>query len=168
MIDNIKTASLFADSYARYHKVFAAAESCTGGLIAAAITEIPGSSKWFDRSFVTYSNEAKQELLGVRKETLEKEGAVSCETVRQMVTGALKRSHADIAVAVSGIAGPDGGTVEKPVGTVWVAFGIRELEIKCLCLHLKGNRSTIRDEVVDVALRGLLSCAEGNFLPECR
>lgn len=100
----------------------ATAESCTGGLIIAAMTDIPGSSSMVDRGFVTYSNEAKQEMLGVSPVTLDAHGAVSAETAREMAAGALARSHAGIALAVTGIAGPDGGSEEKPVGLVW--FGI--------------------------------------------
>ena len=103
----------------------ATAESCTGGLVAGAITDIAGSSGWFDRGFVTYSNEAKVDLLGVRPETLARFGAVSEATVREMAAGALGRSRADIAVAVTGVAGPAGGTPEKPVGLVWFAWAVR-------------------------------------------
>src|SRR5262245_26783082 len=100
----------------------AAAESCTGGWIGQAVTMVPGSSKWFDRGFVTYTNEAKQEVLGVGAETLKKHGAVSEPVVNEMVAGALKASRAQVAVSVSGIAGPDGGTPKKPVGTVCIAW----------------------------------------------
>src|SRR5687767_6559743 len=101
----------------------ATAESCTGGWVAEAITMIPGSSVWFDRGFVTYTNEAKREMLGVRGETLERHGAVSEEVVREMVTGALGASRAQVALAVSGVAGPSGGTPQKPVGMVCFAWG---------------------------------------------
>lgn len=165
MIDNLKSAALLEKALGK-GVVFATAESCTGGLIAAMITEIPGSSNWFDRGFVTYTNQAKMDLLGVKEDTLKNYGAVSEQTVREMVAGALERSRATVAVAVSGIAGPGGGTPDKPVGTVWVAFGIKNQAIKARCLHLNGSRSQIRNQVVDEALRGLLACADGGFLLE--
>ncbi len=108
------------------HWTMATAESCTGGLIAGAITDVAGSSAWFDRGFVTYSNAAKVEMLGVRPETLAALGAVSEATAREMAAGALARSGADIAVAVTGVAGPAGGTPEKPVGLVCFAWAIRD------------------------------------------
>ncbi len=102
------------------------AESCTGGWLAKAITDIAGSSAWFERGFVTYSNEAKAQMIGVREETLAQHGAVSESVVVEMAIGALKAARADFAVAISGIAGPDGGSEEKPVGTVWFAFRQRQ------------------------------------------
>ena len=109
--------------------IISTAESCTGGLIAAVCTDLAGSSVWFDRGFVTYSNEAKQDLLGVTEETLLGQGAVSAATVAQMAQGALARSKATIAVSVSGIAGPGGGTLDKPVGTVWLAWASEGLSL---------------------------------------
>lgn len=117
-----RLADLFLKACARRKILAATAESCTGGLIIAAMTDIPGSSSMVDRGFVTYSNEAKQEMLGVSPVTLDAHGAVSAETAREMAAGALARSHAGIALAVTGIAGPDGGSEEKPVGLVW--FGV--------------------------------------------
>ena len=108
--------------------MLATAESCTGGGVAQAITEVAGSSAWFERGFVTYSNLSKQQMLGVRESTLMQHGAVSEMTVREMVEGALKHSNAQVALAVSGIAGPDGGTPDKPVGTVWFAWGLKDAE----------------------------------------
>lgn len=105
--------------------MLATAESCTGGMIAAQLTDIAGSSTVFDRGFVTYSNEAKIDMLGVSADTLARHGAVSCETAREMATGALSRSRAGIAVSVTGIAGPGGGTEQKPVGTVWFGLAVR-------------------------------------------
>jgi nicotinamide-nucleotide amidase len=131
------------------------AESCTGGGIAHAITAVPGSSRWFDYGFVTYSNEAKQRLLNVSAEILQTHGAVSSEVVSAMAIGAAYASSADFAVAVSGIAGPGGGSAEKPVGTVWFAwYSPAGLTNEC---HLfTGDRESVRDQAVRVALRGLL------------
>ena len=137
----------------------ATAESCTGGLIAGAITDVSGSSGWFERGFVTYSNEAKIELLGVRPETLSRFGAVSEETVRAMVAGALERSRADVAVAVTGVAGPTGGTPEKPVGLVWLAWGVRGAAVEAASRRFPGNRAAVREAAVAVALAGLLERA---------
>lgn len=131
------------------------AESCTGGMVAAAITDIAGSSSWFDRGFVTYSNEAKQELLGVRPATLALEGAVSEATAAEMVAGALARSHADVAVAVTGIAGPGGGTAAKPVGMVCFAWLRRGREVRVATHHFDGDRTAVREASVMVALAGL-------------
>ena len=137
----------------------ATAESCTGGLVAGAITDIAGSSAWFDRGFVTYSNEAKVELLGVRPETLARFGAVSEATAREMVAGALERSGADIAVAVTGIAGPAGGTAAKPVGLVWLAWGVRGGDVEVASRRFPGDRAAVREATVAFALEGLIERA---------
>ena len=134
----------------------ATAESCTGGLVAGAITDIAGSSGWFDRGFVTYSNEAKVELLGVRAETLARHGAVSEATAREMVAGALERSLASIAVAVTGIAGPGGGTADKPVGLVWFAWAVRGGSVEAISHRFPGDRAAVREATVDLALSGLI------------
>lgn len=131
------------------------AESCTGGGIAQEITRISGSSAWFERGFVTYSNIAKEEVLGVSPETLETYGAVSEKTVREMAEGALQYSRAQVAVAVSGIAGPTGGSQEKPVGTVWFAWAQGQ-KVLAACHHLSGDREGIRAAAVRIALQGLL------------
>ncbi len=136
--------------------VAATAESCTGGGVAEAITRIPGSSRWFDRAFVTYSNAAKRDLLGVSDDLLRVHGAVSEETVRTMLTGALAHSEATVAVAVTGIAGPDGGTWEKPVGLVWFAWGAKGGRTTSESRHFGGDRDAIRAQAVAHALRGLL------------
>jgi len=136
--------------------MLATAESCTGGGVAQAITDIAGSSAWFERGFITYSNLAKQEMLGVAQNTLEQFGAVSEATVREMVAGALQHSAADIALAVSGIAGPGGGTAEKPVGLVWFAWGIKNKPCVVQRHHLTGNRAEIRAQSVNIALQGML------------
>jgi nicotinamide-nucleotide amidase len=138
------------------------AESCTGGGVAAAVTDIAGSSQWFDRGFVTYSNQAKQDMLGVAKETLENHGAVSEQTVREMVTGALSRSAAQVSVAVSGIAGPGGGTDEKPVGTVCLAWQVIGEEPVVRTVHFGGDRASIREQTVLSALQGLLDVVGQN------
>ena len=137
----------------------ATAESCTGGLVAGAITDIAGSSGWFDRGFVTYSNEAKVELLGVRAETLARHGAVSEAIAREMVVGALERSLASIAVAVTGVAGPGGGTADKPVGLVWFAWAVRGGSVEAISHRFPGDRAAVREASVGVALAGLLERA---------
>jgi nicotinamide-nucleotide amidase len=134
----------------------ATAESCTGGWIAKCITDIDGSSVWFDRGFVSYSNASKQEMLGVDAAILEAEGAVSEATVVAMVRGTLKHCRADIAVAVSGIAGPGGGSQDKPVGTVCFAWATRDGLLRAATVHFEGDRETVRRRAVIHALEGLL------------
>jgi len=136
--------------------MLATAESCTGGAVAAAVTDIAGSSKWFERGFITYSNEAKREMLGVAQETLTLYGAVSEAVVREMVAGALCHSNAQIALAVSGIAGPAGGMPDKPVGTVWFAWGVEGRPCVVRLHHLSGNRADIRMQSVCIAFKGIL------------
>lgn len=137
-------------------KKVATAESCTGGWIAQAITEVPGSSAWFDRGFVTYSNAAKVRMLGVKQETLEKYGAVSAETAMEMAQGALANSDADCACAVTGIAGPDGGTPEKPVGTVFIAWQYKDGgSSEVVKKQFAGNRHEIRRQTVKTAIEGI-------------
>ena len=135
----------------------ATAESCTGGLIAAACTGIAGSSDWFERGFVTYSNEAKTEMLGVDAALISAHGAVSAEVACAMTEGALTRSHADLAVAVTGIAGPAGGSRDKPVGTVWLALARKGRAAQVELLRLQGDRAAIRSQTVLYALQRLLS-----------
>lgn len=132
------------------------AESCTGGMIASAVTDRSGSSAIFERGFVTYSNEAKIEDLGVKSETIETHGAVAIETAREMVTGALKNSHADVAVAVTGIAGPNGGTDEKPVGLVYIAVALQNLEPIVTKNNFDGDRESIRQQTLEKALEQLI------------
>ncbi len=134
----------------------ASAESCTGGWIAEAVTAISGSSAWFDRGFVTYSNAAKMDMLGVSEQTLTEHGAVSEATVREMAEGALARSLADVAVAVSGVAGPTGGTATKPVGMVCIAWATRTAPTLSQTLHFSGDRSAVRRQTVLRALDGIL------------
>ncbi|MEO8303390.1 MAG: CinA family protein [Betaproteobacteria bacterium] len=138
----------------------ATAESCTGGLIAGAITDLAGSSAWFDRGYVTYSNPAKAEMLGVRGETLAVHGAVSEETAREMAAGALERSGSDLAVAVTGIAGPSGGSADKPVGMVCFGWATRGEVPESSTRHFAGDRAAIREATVKVALVGLVERAK--------
>ena len=127
------------------------AESCTGGLLSAELTRLPGSSAWFRTGFVTYSNEAKQQLLGVKENTLSFYGAVSEETVREMALGALIAAKADFAVSISGIAGPTGGSEEKPVGTVWFGLASKQ-RIWAATALFSGDRDSIRAQAVQFAL----------------
>jgi nicotinamide-nucleotide amidase len=136
------------------------AESCTGGGIAKAVTDLPGSSRWFERGYVTYSNEAKRELLGVPNETLEIRGAVSIETAVAMAEGALRNSHAQVSAAVTGIAGPDGGTPDKPVGLVCFAWSAIQSETISTSTVFSGDRKTIREQAILMALQGLLEMVE--------
>lgn len=139
-------------------KTVATAESCTGGWIAKAITDVAGSSDVFAYGIVSYSNGAKEALLGVREDTLDDHGAVSDAVVAEMAAGALDRSGADIAVAVSGIAGPGGGSEEKPVGTVWFAWAVRGGSlVKCdtICQRFQGDRDRVREQTVAHALNGV-------------
>jgi len=131
------------------------AESCTGGWIAKTLTDIAGSSAWFECGVVAYSYEAKEALLGVRPETLEQHGAVSRETAIEMVSGALARFGATMAVAVTGIAGPTGGTLEKPVGTVWIGWKRRGGYAQTELFHFGGDREAVRRQTVAAALRGV-------------
>lgn len=138
--------------------VITTAESCTGGGVAHALTAIPGSSAWFEKGFVTYSNQAKQDMLGVKQTTLVDYGAVSKETVVAMAEGALARAKAQLSVAISGIAGPDGGSDDKPVGTVWFAWSKGNAGCQAACYHFDGDRQAVREQAITVALSGLLKC----------
>jgi nicotinamide-nucleotide amidase len=133
------------------------AESCTGGWVAEAVTMVAGSSDWFERGFVTYTYISKREMLGVRESTLEKHGAVAEEVVREMAQGALARSHAQVAVAVSGIAGPSGGTPEKPVGTVCFAWAAKDTAPRAETRRFGGDREAVRKQSVQHALEGVLA-----------
>lgn len=139
------------------HDRLVTAESCTGGWIAKTVTDIAGSSDWFDSGMVAYSYEAKQALLGVRPQTLEVHGAVSRETVIEMVSGALVNSGASLAVAVTGIAGPGGGSADKPVGTVWIGWKRRGGYARAETFHFQGDRDAVRRQTVAAALQGLLA-----------
>ena len=141
---------------------FTCAESCTGGWVGHALTSIPGSSEWFGSSFVTYSYEAKTQILGVSSQDLDSFGAVSEEIVEQMVSGALDKSGADIGVAISGIAGPDGGTDTKPVGTVCFAWKINGQEVIASAEHFSGDRNEVRYSSVERALMGTIELIKKN------
>lgn len=145
-----------ADAMIARGGMIATAESCTGGMIAAALTSIAGSSEWFDRGFVTYSNAAKIDLLGVNDDTLERHGAVSEATAAEMAQGAVARSRADLAVSVTGVAGPGGGSRHKPVGTVCFGWCVRGEAPDTMRLLLSGDRKAVRSASVRVALEGLL------------
>jgi nicotinamide-nucleotide amidase len=138
--------------------MLATAESCTGGLIAAACTDIAGSSEWFERGFVTYSNEAKTELLGVDAALIEAHGAVSEVVARAMAFGAVRHSHAQVGVAVTGVAGPGGGSKDKPVGTVWFGFSVDGL-LTSETRRFDGDRAAVRAAAVRHALQRLIELA---------
>ena len=135
--------------------MLATAESCTGGMIAAACTDLPGSSEWFDRGFVTYSNAAKIEMLGVPEALIAQHGAVSEAVVRAMAQGAVQHSKAQVSISVSGVAGPGGGSTEKPVGTVWMAWKIGP-NTYAQCRQLAGDRAAVRTQAMVFAQRQLL------------
>ncbi len=139
--------------------LLATAESCTGGWVAQTVTAIAGSSAWFDRGFITYSNEAKCEMLGVSQQTLADEGAVSEATAKEMVSGVLKNSRATLGLAITGIAGPGGGSVEKPVGTVWIAWARRDGRCLVRRYCFEGERQLIRAQAVRQALHGAYDMA---------
>ncbi len=145
---------LVADLLLKQGWMLATAESCTGGLIAAACTDLAGSSQWFERGFVTYSNAAKTELLGVDAGLIARDGAVSEAVVRSMVQGALARSRAQVAIAVTGVAGPSGGSAAKPVGTVWLAWATPQ-GLHSEVQYFAGDRAAVRAATVQHALRGL-------------
>lgn len=154
-----KLAAALVDELTASSKAVCTAESCTGGWIAKAITDIPGSSFVFHYGIVSYSNGAKESILGVRIETLEDHGAVSEPVVEEMADGALHLSGADISVAVSGVAGPDGGSEEKPVGTVWFAWAVRDhgkVRTETSHQHFHGDRDLVRELTVVYAIQGVL------------
>lgn len=149
--DITQLAQLLGNKLAAKNWQITCAESCTGGGVGYAITSISGSSAWFKKGFITYSNDAKQDLLGVSADTLCKQGAVSAKTVEEMASGAARQADAQVAVAVSGIAGPDGGTAEKPVGTVWFGFLI-DGKISSIKLLIDGDRQAVRIQAIEFAL----------------
>lgn len=146
-----------AESLIKDNKKLTVAESCTGGWIAKVLTDLAGSAVWFERGFVTYSNQAKHEMLGVAEATLESYGAVSRETVAEMAIGALKNSHADFSLSVSGIAGPSGGSADKPVGLVWFAWATKNGVISSEQKNFSGDRDEVRKQAVIFALIRLIN-----------
>jgi len=158
-----------AEGLVRRNKRVATAESCTGGSVACAMTDMAGSSRWFERGFVSYSNEAKTEQLSVPAETIARFGAVSEEVAAAMAAGALRHSRADFGVAVTGVAGPDGGSADKPVGTVCFGWSRRregEGEPKTRRVLFAGNRQQVREQSVETALQGLLDLVETDLREE--
>ena len=148
-------ADQFGHALKQAGRSVATAESCTGGWLGEVLTSVPGSSLWYERGFITYSNMAKREMLGVRTETLTRFGAVSEQTARAMAEGALAHSHADLAVAITGIAGPAGGSPEKPVGTVCFAWGARRVPVYSTTRRFAGDREAVRRAAVKAAIEGL-------------
>ncbi|HEY4732334.1 MAG TPA: CinA family protein [Gammaproteobacteria bacterium] len=149
------------DEACRCQVMLTTAESCTGGWVAEVLTSVAGSSRWFERGFVTYSNLSKQEMLGVNGETIKQHGAVSEQTVREMAEGALRHSHAQISLAISGVAGPGGAVLDKPVGTVCLAWAASGYVSRSISRHFSGNREEIRRQAVVAALDGLLEVLAG-------
>lgn len=160
-LELVAAADLLGHELKRAGCWLATAESCTGGWLGAVLTAVPGSSAWYERGFITYSNAAKRELLGVKTELLARYGAVSEPTARAMAEGALAASQADVAVAITGIAGPSGGTPEKPVGTVCLAWAVRRQPTLSRVERFHGDREAVRRQAVRAALDGLRSVAEG-------
>lgn len=148
-------ADQFGHALKQAGRSVATAESCTGGWLGEVLTSVPGSSLWYERGFITYSNMAKREMLGVRTETLARFGAVSEQTARAMAEGALAHSHADLTVAITGIAGPAGGTPEKSVGTVCFAWAARRVPAYSTTRHFPGDREAVRRQAVKAAVEGL-------------
>ncbi len=153
---SLTLAKQFGEILVRKNMRCTVAESCTGGSLAAAITDIPGSSQWFDRGFVTYTNEAKHDMLSVPKEIIASFGAVSEQVVQAMAIGALAASNADISIAISGIAGPSGGSDDKPVGTVWIAWASKVQPVSARCFLFSGDRFAIRQQAVLAGLNGVI------------
>lgn len=162
MADMLSVVSSLADVLQSKQLRLVTAESCTGGGVASVLTDLAGSSQWFERGFVTYSNDAKMDCLNVPATVLERYGAVSEETVRAMVKGAVTNSLGDVALAVSGIAGPGGGTESKPVGTVCFAWGNSDVQRTGTRLF-SGDRHQVREQAVEHAITGMLSWVNSEF-----
>ena len=158
---------LIGEQLVRRSWMLTTAESCTGGGVAHAVTSIPGSSRWFERGFVTYSNLAKQQMLGVTVELLQSYGAVSEPVVRAMADGALQNSAAQLSLAISGIAGPDGGSPGKPVGMVWFAWAVSGRTTTSCCQHFDGDRAQVRELAIQTALAGILDVLSADDTDEC-
>lgn len=149
-------ANQVGEQLEKNEQILSCAESCTGGFISKVVTDIGGSSGWFDRGFITYTNLSKTELLGVPAEVMAAHGAVSVETAGAMASGALRHSQASISIAVTGIAGPGGGSLDKPVGTVCFAWALRNGPVDTDTQHFVGNRDGVRRQTVAHALQGIL------------
>ena len=163
-MDNLITLSTqLGHSLKEKNAMLVLAESCTGGLACATMTDIAGSSAWFDRGFITYSNAAKQSILNVTNQTLNQFGAVSEQTAKEMALGALNNSDADIAGSITGIAGPDGGTINKPVGTVCFAYATKSGYLTTMTKHFIGNRQQIRQQSVIHIMNELISLASNHL-----
>lgn len=139
------------------------AESCTGGQLAAALTALPGASAWFDCAFITYSNQSKIKVLDVKASLIEAFGAVSQETALAMVEGAIERSGTHCGIAITGIAGPDGGSLDKPVGTVWIAWGVFHKKTKALKYTFTGDRAAVQNQAVLAGLDGMVHLLDESF-----
>ena len=155
-----QTASRLAEQLLERQLMLATAESCTGGWVAKVLTDLPGCSAWFDRGFVTYTNASKHEMLGVPLATLEAFGAVSEATVREMVEGVLRHSPARVSLAISGIAGPTGATEDKPLGTVWFGWAVKDKMIEAECRHFEGDREAVRAQAVKHTLSRLIGIVQ--------
>ncbi|BDZ72583.1 MULTISPECIES: CinA family protein [Methylophaga] len=164
-MQNISDASLqakiiqVAETLNKKHLMLATAESCTGGWVAKCCTDLAGSSSWFERGFVTYSNQAKHEQLGVKLASLDQYGAVSQLVAEEMAIGTLRHSKADISVSLTGIAGPGGGTENKPVGTVWIAWASQRDKVSSQLFQFDGDRESVRRQAVLAALSGIIKNA---------
>ena len=157
---DLSLARRLADELTAHDQRLITVESCTGGMVAACLTSLPGSSDWLEGAFVTYRLSAKQRMVGVSATTLERYGAVSEPTARAMAEGALANSDADISVAITGVAGPSGGDIVTPVGTVWFAWAVKQDQISCvqtLQSRFDGDRDQVRNQAVNVALQGVLA-----------
>ncbi len=153
----IQLSQTIAKTLQDHNAVLATAESCTGGWVAEVVTMASGSSAWFDRGFVTYSNQAKQDMLGVQTATLDRHGAVSEQTAIEMADGALQNSQATVSLAITGIAGPSGGSAEKPVGLVWFAWGAKGADTYTKQQQFQGDRQSVREQAVRFALQELIT-----------
>ncbi len=151
-----RLAARLGESLKKRKLLMVTAESCTGGWVSQVVTAVNGSSEWFDRGYVTYSDTSKSEMLGVRTETIAEHGAVSEAVVREMAEGAIAKSHAQVAVAISGIAGPQGGTPAKPVGTVCLAWAMEGQQTRSGSTHFAGDRNMVRQQAVMAAMQGLV------------
>ena len=163
MPDNLTTlANRLGQALLQQNLRLATAESCTGGGLGYWLTSVPGSSDWYDRGFITYSNTAKMQMLQVKPETLDQFGAVSEETAREMAEGALLNSTADLSISITGIAGPGGGTEQKPVGTVWMGFAGRPITTEAHLKHFTGDREAVRLAVIHQVIAHLTNLVSPN------